>query len=189
MGRPKPLLPWPDGSGSDITLVQYQISQLRAGGVDEVVVVLGHRAEDIIPHVEGPGVRYVVNPDYAAGKTTSIKAGLSQLDSKAETIVLLAVDQPRPASIIRRVIQAHCESRAAVTSPIHGVRGGHPIVLDARLIPELKEITEENQGIREVIGRHHSEVHRVPIDEPNVRLDLNTPEEYELSYRRAKSYT
>jgi molybdenum cofactor cytidylyltransferase len=182
MGRPKPLLPWPNESGSDVTLVEYQIAQLKAAGVDDVIVVLGHHAEEVIPFVKGERMRYVINPDYAAGKTTSIKAGLAAVDASAELVVLLAVDQPRPASIIRRVIAAHRESGAAVTSPIHGARGGHPIVFAARLVGELKQITEENQGIREVIERHRSEVHRVPIQEPGVRLDLNTPEDYKAGY-------
>lgn len=186
MGRPKPLLPWPAPSGTDVPLVSYQVAQLKAAGVDDVIVVLGHRAEEVIPHVSGERVHYVINPDYAAGKTTSIKAGLSRVDTSAQLIVLLAIDQPRPASIIRRVIQAHLDSDAAVTSPIHGARGGHPIVFAARLVGELKRITEENQGIREVIERHRSEVHRVPIEEPNVRLDLNTPEDYKAGYDSVK---
>jgi hypothetical protein len=33
-----------------------------------------------------------------------------------------------------------------------------------------------------VIERHRSEVHRVPIEEPNVRLDLNSPEDYRAGY-------
>ena len=182
MGRPKPLLPWPDDSGSDVALVEYQIAQLKAAGAHEVIVVLGHRSDEVASLVTGAGGSYVVNPHYATGKTTSIKAGLGRLNQTAEVIVLLAVDQPRPAAVIRRVIQAHRESGMAVTSPIHLGRGGHPIVFAARLIPELKEITERNQGIREVIERHRSDIHRVEIGDPNVRLDLNTPEDYEAGY-------
>ena len=73
MGRLKPLLSWPDGSGSDVALVEYQVAQLLDAGVDEVVVVVGHRANEVIPHVRGPRspddrVKHVVNPRYASGK-------------------------------------------------------------------------------------------------------------------------
>ena len=182
MGRPKPLLAWPDDSGSDVALVKYQIAQLKAAGAHEVIVVLGHRWDEVAPLVTGAEVSYVVNPHYATGKTTSIKAGLGRVNEAAEAIILLAVDQPRPAAVIRQVMQAHRESGKAITSPIHHGRGGHPIVFAARLIPELKKITERNQGIREVIERHRSDVHRVEIGDPNVRLDLNTPEDYEAGY-------
>lgn len=182
MGRPKPLLPWPDGSGSDVPLVTYQISQLMEAGVDEIVVVLGHRAEEVVPQVKAAGARHVVNPDYRDGKTTSIKAGLREIDPDAEAVVLLAVDQPRPAGIIRRVIEAHRDGDAAVTLPSYGGRGGHPIVFGAGLILELKKITEETRGIRRVVEKHQADVQRVEIDDARIRLDLNTPEEYEEGY-------
>ena len=185
MGSPKPLLPWPSGRGDDMTLVEYQVSQLRCAGIDEIVVVLGHRAEEVEPLVRGAGVQSVLNPDYQSGKTTSIRAGLAKIDARASTVMLLAVDQPRPASIIRRVLEAHALSGAAVTSPLHRGRGGHPIAFDSLLLAELREITEEGQGIREVIGRHLSRVHRVEIDDPAVRLDLNTPGDYRRGYDSA----
>ncbi|MBI4570677.1 MAG: NTP transferase domain-containing protein, partial [Chloroflexi bacterium] len=55
MGRPKALLPW-DG----VPLIANQVRELRAAGVDDVVAVLGHGAEEIRPHVP-PGARVVVN--------------------------------------------------------------------------------------------------------------------------------
>ena len=189
MGSPKPLLPWPSGRGDDTTLVEYQVSQLRCAGIDEIIVVLGHSADEIEPLVSRAGVKSVLNPDYLRGKTTSIRAGLARIDAGAETVLLLAVDQPRPASIISRVLQAHTLSGAAVTSPLHLGRGGHPIAFDSRLLPELGEITEEGQGIREVIGRHLSRVHRVEIEDPAVRLDLNTPEDYRRGYDGAAGLT
>ena len=94
MGSPKPLLRW-----HGVSLVEYQTRCLLEGGVSEVVVVLGHRAEDVIPFVEGPNVRYVVNSRYREGKTTSIKTGLAAVSLDADAIALLAVDQPRTADV------------------------------------------------------------------------------------------
>ena len=182
MGRPKPLLAWPSGRGGDVALVEYQVSQLVCAGVDQVVVVVGFRGDEVASLARAAGAATVDNPDYAAGKTTSIRAGLGAVDAGAGAIVLLAVDQPRAASIIRAVIDAHLAGGAAVTSPRHRGRGGHPIAFDARLGPELAAITEEGQGIREVIARHAGRAHRVEIDDPAVRLDLNTPAEYRRAY-------
>ena len=184
MGRPKPLLPWP-ACGGDVPLIEYQVAQLRAAGAGQVIAVVGFAADLVAPIARAAGAVVVENPDYAAGKTTSIRAGLGAVDGRARAITLLAVDQPRPASIIRAVIEAHLAGGAAVTSPRHGGRGGHPIAFDARLAPELGEITEQGQGIREVIARHQGRSLRVEIDDPAVRLDLNTPGEYERAYAAA----
>ena len=56
-------------------------------------------------------------------------------------------------------------------------------MFSARLLPELKLISEENQGLREVFERHRAEITEVHFDDPMVRLDLNTPEAYESAYQ------
>ena len=179
MGRPKPLLPW-----HGVTLVQYQVRSLTDAGASEVIVVLGHEADLVAPYVKGPGVRYVENSDYPLGKTTSIKAGLQAIDPHANAVLLLAVDQPRPTEVIAAVIRAHLESKALITSPRYQGHGGHPLIFSASLKGELERITEERQGIREVFQAHRREVTEAEIDDPIVRLDLNTPEAYEEAKMR-----
>ena len=177
MGRPKPLLTW-----CGLTLVEYQIASLTAGGASEVVVVLGHRHEEVAPHVEGPGVRYVVNHGYRDGRSTSIRAGIAETAADAEAIVLLGVDQPRPPEIVAETVAAHLDRGAVITSPRRNGRGGHPIVFSPALRGELNDITEEEQGIRKVFRAHRGEVNEVEIDDPIIHLDLNTEEDY----RRAR---
>lgn len=184
MGAPKPLLPW-----RGATLVEHQLACLLEGGCDEVVVVLGHAADEVTPLLRGDGVRAVVNPDYRLGKTTSIKAGLAHVDPAASAILLLAVDQPRTASIVGQVVRAHLDGGALITSPRYRGRGGHPLIFSAELRGELERITEERQGIREVFEAHRSDVLEVHLDDPMLRLDLNTPEAYEAAFARWSTVT
>ena len=176
MGRAKPLLPW-----MGVTLVEKQIESLLEGGVEEVYVVTGAGGGEVAAVTDAPHVRRVHNPNYAAGKTTSVKAGVLALADDTEHIVLLAVDQPRPAWVIRRVLESHLSSSAPATSPRFEGHGGHPLVFDARLRGELESITEENEGIREVMRRHAAELNRAEFDSGIVRLDMNTPEAYEAA--------
>lgn len=179
MGRIKALLPW-----HGVTLLEHQIRSLLGADVAEVVVVLGHRADEIASYVSGRSVRYVVNPDYKDGKTTSIKAGLEGIASDADAILLLAVDQPRTKGVISSIIEAHVKNNALITSPRYQGHGGHPLIFSASLKSELGSITEENQGIREVFEAHRDEIFEVVIDDPILRLDLNTPEAYEEAKKR-----
>ena len=178
MGRPKPLLQW-----RGATLVERQVSVLLEGGASEVVVVLGHRSEEVIPYVERAGASYVVNERYEEGRTSSIKAGLEAVPAQTEDVVLLGVDQPRTLQIVRRVMDAHMSANALLTSPRFEGRGGHPLMFSTRLMPELRLISEQNQGLREVFERHRAEITEVHFDDPMVRLDVNTPEAYEAAYR------
>ena len=179
MGKPKALLPW-----HGTTLIEYQVTCLVEGGVAEVVVVLGYQVDTIAPYVKGRDVRYVVNSDFRLGKTTSIKAGVAGIDPRADSILLLAVDQPRRSDIISTVIGAHVRSNAVITSPRFRGHGGHPLVFSASLKSELERISEAMQGIREVFRAHRDEVTEVELDDPIVRLDINTPEAYEKAKRR-----
>ncbi|MYC08109.1 MAG: nucleotidyltransferase family protein [Chloroflexi bacterium] len=179
MGRPKPLLAW-----RGTTLVEHQISALFDGGAAEVVVVVGHEADAVAAQVAHTGARCVPNPDYLQGKTTSIKSGLSAISADADAIMLLAVDQPRTASIVSAVVRAHIAGDALITSPRYEGHGGHPLIFAASLRGELSRITEERQGIREVFQAHRNSVQEYALDDPMIRLDLNTPEAYEAALRR-----
>lgn len=185
MGSPKPLLPW-----QGKTLVESQIETLLEAGASEVIVVLGHKADEVAPRVSGDNVRAVVNHQYRDGRASSIRAGLDAISPEARDIVLMAVDQPRSPEVVSRVIREHLEADALLTSPRYRGRGGHPLMFSASLLPELSRISEENQGLREVFERHRSEITQVHFDDPSIRLDLNTPESYREAYEkygRAKS--
>ena len=173
MGRPKALLEWRGAA-----LIEHQVRALLEAGADEVVAVLGHDPEPLKRLVERAGGRWVVNERYRQGKTTSIKAGLRVVDEDAEALLLLAVDQPRTPEIIAQVIRAHVEVDALITSPRYRGHGGHPLVFSSALRRELEAISEERQGIREVFQAHRSQVVEVRMDDPMVRLDLNTPNNY-----------
>ena len=187
MGRLKALLPW-----RGRTLLEHQTAALLEGGAERVVVVLGHRADELRPLLEGrDGVGWTLNPDYLQGKTTSIKAGLSALPSSlslegegqcggegVREILLLNVDQPRSAADVARILAAHRSGDYDVTVPEYRGKGGHPVVLSAALLPELREIDEESQGIKAVVRRRPWAVQRIPLDNPEILLDLNTPEQY-----------
>ena len=177
-GQLKALLSW-----RGQPLLRHQVSALREGGIDRVVVVLGHRAEDLSPLLEGlDGVDWVLNPNYLQGKTTSIKSGLSALDHRTvDEILLLNVDQPRSAADIAHILQTHRAGDCSVTIPTCGGKGGHPIALSAELLDELLVIDEESQGVKAVVKRRPESVNRFPLENPEILLDLNTPEQYHLA--------
>ena len=173
MGSPKPLLPW-----RGKTLVESQIQTLLEAGAYEVVVVLGYKAEDVSPYVTGESIRVVVNPCYDDGRSSSIKAGLRAVSQNATDILIMAVDQPRSPQIVSKAINSHIEKDALLTSPRYRGRGGHPLIFSARLLTELSQISEEKQGLREVFERHRSQINEALFDDPEIRLDLNTPQAY-----------
>ena len=170
MGSPKPLLEW-----QGATLIEYQIAQLREAGVTDVIAVLGHRSQDILPLVTAAGARGIINETYREGRASSLRAGAAAAET-AQTLVVISVDQPRPAAVTLRLLARHT---SGITVPSHGGRRGHPVILDGTLLPELRDVDEATQGLRAILARHATDVHELPFDSADVLLDLNTPDEYQ----------
>ena len=175
MGQQKALLPW-----KGATLLQHQVNSLLDGGSSQVIVVLGYRAERLRFLVNDiPGVVPVLNLRYRTGKTSSIRAGLRNVDLPTQVILVLSVDQPRSSALVRRVVEAHRRRGALVTYPTYQGKGGHPIALSASLLPELMRIRESRQGLREVVSRHRAKAFRLEVDDREAVLDLNRDEDYQ----------
>ena len=121
-----------------------------------------------------------IRDSYLQGKTTSIKTGLNVLATDhPQALLLLNVDQPRSADVIRSLLESHQSQDGLITIPTHNGKGGHPIILSPALLDELREIDEETVGIKAVVQRHLEDTRRVEMDSPEVLWDLNTPEEYQ----------
>lgn len=172
MGSLKALLSW---QGS--TLIEYQVESLQSAGVSDVVVVVGHRADEVgAPVSFKPGVNVVLNPDYKNGKATSVKAGLRNLSPNGcDGILVLAVDQPRPARLLASLIEAHIGNNLLVTYPVYRGSTGHPLIFDHSLLPELLAITEDGQGLRDITRRYVEYTYQMNVDNPIVLADVNSP--------------
>ena len=193
MGTLKALLDWGGRS-----LIIHQIVALRDAGADEVVVVLGHRADELQARIGANRevynlgrVRCVINEDYAQGKTTSIKTGLWALGASVDpdaAILMLNVDQPRSPKIIRQTLAAHRDGNdSLITIPTYQGKGGHPIIVSRRLYSELIAIDEQTQGMRAVTEQHREATQRIELGAPELLWDVNTPEQYQAALRAAEA--
>ncbi len=174
MGVPKPLLEW-----GGYTLIEYQLAQLKGPPLDRVVVVLGHRADDVLPYVHSAGAQAVVNELYAEGRASSLRVGAAALPDDATAVLILNVDQPRPHDVIARLVDVHRHSGSLITIPTHEEKRGHPPVLDGSLLAELRAVNEATQGLRAVIARHEADVTELAFETASVLLDLNQPQDYQ----------
>ena len=183
MGSSKPLLPW-----GDCTLIEWEYAQLMASCVDDIVIVCGARMEQV-RRVLGPAARHIVfNAGWPQGRATSLAEGARALLHRVrsedheppECIVIQNVDQPTRPAIIDRLVAARREGDRDVVQPRYEddagrEHGGHPVVVEGRLLPELARVTEATLGLRAVLERHPPA--RVPFErDPAVWLDLDTPD-------------
>ena len=175
MGEPKALLPW-----QGLPLVAYHVSTLHEAGYEPLVVVLGHEAElvaDALP--QHLALDAVVNPRYEQGRTTSIVVGvLRLLEANVDGLLIASVDQPRSLELLRTLREAFEREQPQIAVPSLDGRPGHPPLFEAGLIPELLQVTEEAEGLRQVIRNFHEGRLLVPVDDPLTLTNLNTMDDY-----------
>src|SRR6266705_6568886 len=89
MGAFKPLLPF-----GETTVVETCVNNLQATSVGELVVVVGHRADDVRNILKERRLRFAFNPDPESEMSVSIARGIEQIDSDTKAVVIALVDQP-----------------------------------------------------------------------------------------------
>lgn len=173
MGRAKLLLDW---GGRPV--IRRAVEQVRAGGVDEVIVVLGHEAEPIREALSGLPVRFVQNPDPEAGQASSLACGISALAPNVQAALIALGDQPAlPSAVIPRLLDAFRQTGKAIAAPVYGGTQGNPVLFAAAVFPDLRALTGD-RGARSVVEKDPGRVALVPFDLP-MPADLDTIEEYE----------
>jgi molybdenum cofactor cytidylyltransferase len=186
MGRDKGLLRVPGGG----TFLSRLVRSLREGGCTEVVAVVG-AAEDAFRAAverEGVPVRLVRNPDPSRGQLSSLHEALDDLAPRVpRAIVMAPVDLPLVApATVRAVIDAWERGGAPVVRPSQRGRHGHPVLFDARVLPELRA-AGLSAGARVVVRAHAAESCDVEVDDPGAFEDIDTPEDYRRVFGRGFS--
>jgi CTP:molybdopterin cytidylyltransferase MocA len=130
-------------------LLSYAVEAMSAA-VDQVVVVLGHAAQEIAAAVDFGDATVVVAADWDDGQSASLKRGVAAAGGAGAVVVTLG-DQP---FITPRVIAGaldHLEGFDAVRATYGGVPG-HPVVL-SRPVMDAVEHLEGDTGARALLAR------------------------------------
>jgi molybdenum cofactor cytidylyltransferase len=170
MGRLKPLI-----SMGGRTLLQAAIEPLRAAGVEEIVVVLGHRAGDIMPTLRGLGCRVVINRRYTRGMSSSIQRGLEAVNPRARAALMVLGDQPhiRP-EVIGLLVEHFRRGDGNIVAPFYRGRRGHPVLFGRDQWNRLRALRGD-AGARKLLARYPREVCRVEVDDPGILTDIDRP--------------
>jgi molybdenum cofactor cytidylyltransferase len=172
MGAFKPLLPF-----GQQTVIESCINYLTEGGADCVVVVLGHRANDIRKHLGDLDLSFAINPDPASEMTVSIAAGVRVLPESTRAILIAPVDYPAiPATVVSTLI-AEWSNGFRLVKPVTEGRGGHPVLVDSGLREELLDL-DPTIGLKGLFAQYQTEVKRVEVTSPFIARDIDTWDDY-----------
>ncbi len=172
MGRTNKLLAEIDGQA----MVNRVVAAARASSADPLLVVVGHEADKLRAAIGDGGVRFIDNPAYGEGLSTSLARAIAALDESVDGVVVCLGDMPRvSAATIDRLIAAFdpLEGRAICVATHNGKRG-NPMIFARRFFDEVRELSGD-LGARHLTGAYPDLTCDVEMTEDGVLLDIDTP--------------
>ena len=176
----KPLL---EGEGK--SMVCRVVELMQSTGADPVVVVTGHRREELEGHLAGSRVKFVHNPDASSTQQLeSLKLALAQLPPECGRVLVSPADIPL---VQRKTVERLLAEEGDFIRPYWGGRTGHPVVLSARMIPYVLCYTGPD-GLRGAVCTGSFQVRDVPVEDQGILMDNDTPADFQrtLAYGRSR---
>ncbi|MFC1872734.1 molybdenum cofactor cytidylyltransferase [Chloroflexota bacterium] len=161
------------------TIIEVTVDNYLESAVKEVVVVLGHRADEIARILGDHKVNIVTNDQYLQGMSTSLRVGLKAVDTDADGFLLALADQPLvDVRTINTIIKASAFYKKGITLPTYLGKRGNPVLFDIYYKAALLVATGDKGG-RDVIRAHPEDVCEVAVDCPGVTADIDTATDYQ----------
>jgi len=174
MGKTKQLLPFQDS-----TLLGRVVKHATESNLDELIVVLGHDAENIAKTIDFSGMRVIINKEYIKGQSTSLIKGLDAVSESCTGVMFLLADQPLITSdIMNHMIKAFQTSDAPIIIPFCDGRRGNPVIIARSLFPRLSSLTLDS-GARVIFNEYENSILKINIENDAILFDVDTPMDYE----------
>jgi xanthine dehydrogenase accessory factor len=171
MGRPK--LELPVGGAP---MIRRSVETMLAAPFERVRIVIAPGAVLDLP--ADPRLQLVENPDAKSGIASSIRRGLADLPPETEAVVIALGDLPLVRrETVEEVLDAYEETGRPIVFPQYRGRQGHPVLWGRRFFGELRNLEGDN-GAKAVLDRNRDVALAVPVTDPGVCLDIDTPADY-----------
>lgn len=171
-----------------LPMVAHVVDAALASRADPVIVVTGHEEQRIRAALESRDVAFAHNPNYAEGLSTSLRRGLAALPADVDGVVVCLGDMPSvtPTHLNLLIACFDPDAGKSICVPTYEGKRGNPVLWDRRYFREITEVAGD-VGARHLIGAHDDKVTEVPMPDPGVLLDLDTPQALAAHLDRRKS--
>lgn len=173
MGPVNKLLTTVDG----VPMLAQVVDAVVASMAAPVFVVTGHERQRVEEALRGRAVRFVHNPDFDSGLSTTLGRGLAALADDVDGALVCLGDMPWVTTEhVNRLMAAFAPSVGqAICVPTYQGRRGNPVLWARRFFAEMQTI-QGDVGARHLIGKYKDLLCQIPMDDNGILLDVDTPE-------------
>jgi molybdenum cofactor cytidylyltransferase len=186
MGRPKLSLLL----GGKAVLVRV-IESLRQAGVERVLTVVGPVVPELVPLARDAGSEVLLLEEQTKGMRGSVERGLEWIErtwqaSALDSWLLVLADQPvLNPEVVRHLVREWPGQTASILIPTFQGRRGHPTLLSWRHAIGIRALDPAFR-LNAYIRSQWAETREVPVDDPDILNDLDTPADYERWRQRCE---
>lgn len=159
-------------------IIEESVTRFFRAGIGDVRVVVGHRADEIIPVLDRLGAKWVFNEQYDQGMFSSVLAGINSLDPDIRAFFVLPGDIPlvKPRTI-RTLVKVYQERPVGIVYPCFQDVRGHPPLISTACLPEDLS-WEQPGGLRMLLKQYENEALNVDVADQGILMDCNTSSDY-----------
>ena len=167
------------------TLLQRAINIASGIAEHKTIVVLGANHESILPDVDSKIADIVINPDWEQGMASSIKSGVTALQTlypQIQEALLMLCDQPFVTTeILQQLIATGSDDDKRIVACTYQNTVGAPVLFGKQWFNELLSL-QGQEGAKKLIIKHQQHVVIVPFAQGEI--DIDTPENYQDLLKR-----
>ncbi len=161
-------------------LIDNILDAVAASGIDEQVIVLGHKPEQVIEAIKPrlQTLKIAVNEDYEQGMIFSFQKGLQMLPYVDAAFLVLGDEPIFDSNFLKLMIQQmeNSQGKTLIVSPIHKGKKGHPLLFHRQLFTEILNL-KNPQTIRDIVHRYTDRLLTIEAPQWTI-MDIDTPEDY-----------
>lgn len=149
-------------------------------GVDEIVMVTGFKSEQLEQQLKDFQITFVNNPDFESTQMfDSVKIGLRAIEGKVDRVFFCPVDVP---FYTVDTVKIEMEAEGDIIVPVCDGKDGHPLLVDARLIPDILAY-EGGGGLRgayeSLSGKYGEAITRIEVPDEGAVTDADIKADFE----------
>ncbi|MEE2708897.1 MAG: nucleotidyltransferase family protein [Gemmatimonadota bacterium] len=177
MGPLKQLLPF-----GSTTVIERITSVLLASRIEETIIVLGHRIDEIQAQLAGYDVKIVRNPDPDGDMLSSVQCGVCAV-APGHGVMIVLGDQPLiTTEMLDEMISFYEKKQDAFVIPVHEDKRGHPMIISPHYRDDILSLRGDS-GLKELRDRYPEAINVFPVDKVHMLTDMDYYHEYEKALR------
>ena len=183
-GSPKALMPV-----GGVPAVRRIAELCLSRGLDPVAVVVGPHRGPVAHELRDTGVTLVDSELWYEGRTASIHAGLEAIPEDRD-VLFWPVDHPfvRESTADALLEAPRRDALAVWFIPTYEGHGGHPVLWRSNVRADILDLRSD-APLRSLLPEFGVQVRRIPVNDPGVVANVDTPEGYRTALEEWEART